>query len=95
MNRPGFPGGSITWEDGVDESCGVQQPVRLEPLRMLCSPPRLCCYRDSKYTIEEVGAKLTPSSKRWTSDTAHRYCTPQSRHFRTTTQYGCGRKMWR
>ena len=40
----------------LDESCGTQRTIRLEPLRRLSPPPRLCCYRDLKRTIDDVGA---------------------------------------
>ena len=55
---------------------GCNSPVRLEPLRMLCSPPRLCCYRDSKYTIEEVGAKLQTLDQRHGASLLHTSITP-------------------
>ena len=43
---------------------------------MLCSPPRLCCYRDSKYTIEEVGAKLQTLDQRHGASLLHTSITP-------------------
>ena len=42
----------------LDESCGTQRTIRLEPLRKLSPPPRLCRYRDLNLIIEEVGAQL-------------------------------------
>ena len=43
---------------------------------MLCSPPRLCCYRDSKHTIEEVGAKLQTLDQRHGASLLHTSITP-------------------
>ena len=37
----------------LDEACGAQQTIRLEPLLNLCPPPRQCCYRDLKHTLKK------------------------------------------
>ena len=41
----------------LDESCGTQRTIRLEPLRKLSPPPMRSCYRNLNKIIEEVGAK--------------------------------------